>query len=99
MEAAEGGADYVAFGAFFPTTTKEAPTRAEPELLTGWQETCWSPASPSAASPSPPRAGWRPRARTSWPSRPASGAIGDGPAAAVKAFNAEIALGVGDRAD
>src|SRR4051794_34732128 len=38
MEAAEGGADYVAFGAFFPTTTKDASTRAEPELLTGWQQ-------------------------------------------------------------
>lgn len=39
MEAAEAGADYVAFGAFFPTTTKDAATRAEPELLTIWQET------------------------------------------------------------
>ena len=38
MEAAEGGADYVAFGAFFPTTTKEAATHAEPEILTIWQE-------------------------------------------------------------
>lgn len=38
MEAAEGGADYVAFGAFFPTTTKETTHRPEPELLTGWQE-------------------------------------------------------------
>ncbi|MEH6677874.1 thiamine phosphate synthase [Phenylobacterium sp.] len=38
MEAAEAGADYVAFGAFFPTTTKAAPTRAEPDLLTIWQE-------------------------------------------------------------
>src|ERR1700744_5526189 len=37
MEAAEGGADYVAFGAFFPTTTKDASTRADPELLAGWQ--------------------------------------------------------------
>ncbi|HET6971366.1 MAG TPA: thiamine phosphate synthase, partial [Phenylobacterium sp.] len=37
MEAAEAGADYVAFGAFFPTTTKDAPTRADPELLAGWQ--------------------------------------------------------------
>lgn len=37
MEAAEGGADYVAFGAFFPTTTKEASTQADPDLLTGWQ--------------------------------------------------------------
>ncbi|HEY3812376.1 MAG TPA: thiamine phosphate synthase [Caulobacteraceae bacterium] len=39
MEAAEAGADYVAFGAFFPTTTKDASTRAEPEILTIWQET------------------------------------------------------------
>jgi thiamine-phosphate pyrophosphorylase len=38
MEAAEAGADYVAFGAFFPTTTKDAPTRADPEILTAWQE-------------------------------------------------------------
>jgi thiamine-phosphate pyrophosphorylase len=28
MEAGEAGADYVAFGAFFPTTTKDASTRA-----------------------------------------------------------------------
>ncbi|CAN5217127.1 thiamine phosphate synthase [soil metagenome] len=39
MEAAEAGADYVAFGAFFPTTTKDAPTTAEPEILSIWQET------------------------------------------------------------
>ncbi len=36
MQAGEDGADYVAFGAFFPTTTKEAPTRAEPELVEWW---------------------------------------------------------------
>lgn len=38
MEAAEAGADYVAFGAFFPTATKETAHRPGPELLTGWQE-------------------------------------------------------------
>jgi thiamine-phosphate pyrophosphorylase len=38
MEAAEAGADYVAFGAFFPTTTKEAKTRAEVSLLSDWAE-------------------------------------------------------------
>lgn len=38
MEAAEAGADYVAFGAFFPTSTKEAKTRADPAILTWWQE-------------------------------------------------------------
>lgn len=43
IEAAEAGADYVAFGAFYPTSTKEAKTRAEPELLTWWQEMMQSP--------------------------------------------------------
>jgi thiamine-phosphate pyrophosphorylase len=36
MEAAEAGADYVAFGAFFPTQTKDASTRAPLELLENW---------------------------------------------------------------
>ena len=36
MQAGEDGADYVAFGAFFPTTTKDAPTQAEPELIEWW---------------------------------------------------------------
>lgn len=38
MEAAEGGADYVAFGAFFPTSTKETLYRPDPEILSIWQE-------------------------------------------------------------
>ncbi|MBI1340763.1 thiamine phosphate synthase [bacterium] len=38
LEAGEAGADYVAFGAFFPTETKQATTRAELDLLTWWQE-------------------------------------------------------------
>ncbi len=38
MEASEAGADYVAFGAFFPTSTKETAYRPEPEILTIWQE-------------------------------------------------------------
>ena len=38
MIAGEAGADYVAFGAFFPTQTKEAPTRADPALLQWWSE-------------------------------------------------------------
>ena len=36
MEAGESGADYVAFGAFFPTTTKVTEHRAEPEILQWW---------------------------------------------------------------
>lgn len=39
MEAAEAGADYVAFGAFFPTSTKAVRHRADPEILTIWQQT------------------------------------------------------------
>jgi thiamine-phosphate pyrophosphorylase len=38
MEAGEAGADYVAFGAFFPTGTKDVQHRAEPELLEWWSE-------------------------------------------------------------
>ena len=38
MEAAEAGADYVAFGAFYPTTTKPSHYRPDPELLTWWGE-------------------------------------------------------------
>src|SRR5260370_1337730 len=41
--ALEAGADYVAFGAFFPTTTKDPKTTAEPEILTIWQETMQTP--------------------------------------------------------
>jgi len=37
MEAGEAGADYVAFGAFFPSGTKETEHRAEIELLEFWQ--------------------------------------------------------------
>ena len=36
MEAGEGGANYVAFGAFFPTRTKETIYRPEPEILKWW---------------------------------------------------------------
>ena len=36
MEAGEAGADYVAFGAFFPSSTKETEHRPEPELLEWW---------------------------------------------------------------
>lgn len=40
IAAAEAGADYVAFGAFFPSATKAgAKYRARPELLSDWSET------------------------------------------------------------
>ncbi len=38
MEAGEAGADYVAFGAFFPSTTKQSEHRPELELLSWWQQ-------------------------------------------------------------
>lgn len=36
MEAGEAGADYVAFGAFYPTGTKRVDHYAEPEILRWW---------------------------------------------------------------
>ena len=38
MEAGEAGADYVAFGAFFATGTKQAKTVATTEILEWWSE-------------------------------------------------------------
>ena len=37
LAAGEAGADYVAFGAFFPSTTKASEHRPELDLLTWWQ--------------------------------------------------------------
>ncbi|MGX7952449.1 thiamine phosphate synthase [Tsuneonella sp. HG249] len=37
LEAGEAGADYVAFGAFFPSTTKETTHTPDLDLLTWWQ--------------------------------------------------------------
>ena len=36
MEAGEAGADYVAFGAFFPTSTKAVEHRPDPAILSWW---------------------------------------------------------------
>ena len=38
LEAGEAGADYVAFGAFFPSTTKDTEHQAELSLLEWWSE-------------------------------------------------------------
>jgi thiamine-phosphate pyrophosphorylase len=97
MEAAEGGADYVAFGAFFPTTTKDAATRAEPALLTGWQADMLIPCVAiggitveNARALAAAGADFLAVSAGVW-------SHGDGPAAAVKALNAEIAAGVAER--
>jgi thiamine-phosphate pyrophosphorylase len=98
MEAAEMGADYVAFGAFFPTSTKDAPTRADPEILSVWQETMETPCvAIGGITPDNARglvaAGADFIAVSSgvW-SHP------DGEAEAVRALNAAIAGGLADRA-
>lgn len=97
MEAAEEGADYVAFGAFFPTTTKDARTRADPDLLTGWQADMLVPCVAiggitveTARELAKAGADFLAVSAGVW-NHP------DGPAAAVKAFNAEIAAGVAER--
>ena len=38
FEAGEAGADYVAFGAFFPSTTKQITTPADTDILSWWQQ-------------------------------------------------------------
>ena len=38
MTAGEAGADYVAFGAFYPSTTKTVTNQVDPEILRWWSE-------------------------------------------------------------
>lgn len=97
MEAAEAGADYVAFGAFFPTTTKDAPTRAEPDILTIWQETMEVPCvaiggitAENAENLARAGADFLAVSAGVWGHQ-------EGPAAAVQALNEAIARGVAAR--
>ncbi|HEY9217229.1 MAG TPA: thiamine phosphate synthase [Phenylobacterium sp.] len=97
MEAAEAGADYVAFGAFYPTETKDAPTRADPEILSVWQEVMQT-ACVAIGGITPENA--RPLAAAGADFLAVSAGVWkhpDGPAAAVKALNAEMAAGVKER--
>lgn len=91
FEAAAAGADYVAFGAFFPTATKEAKGRPDPEILAVWREITTVPAVAIGGitvenCATLVRAGAHFLAVLSavWNQK-------DGPAAAVKAFNRAIA--------
>lgn len=98
MEAAEAGADYVAFGAFFPTTTKAPKARADPEILEIWQETMLVPCvaigglTPENCAPIVAAGADFIAASAAVWSRP------EGPAAAVEAFNAAIREGLAERA-
>jgi thiamine-phosphate pyrophosphorylase len=98
MEASEAGADYVAFGAFFPTETKEAIGHPEPEILTIWQEIMQVPCVAiggvkveNAAILAAAGADFLAVSSGVW-------SYGEGPAAAVTALNAEIAKGLSERA-
>lgn len=98
MEAAELGADYVAFGAFFPTSTKDAPTRADPEILSVWQETMETPCV-AIGGITPVNARGLVAAGADFIAV-SSGVWShpDGEAEAVRALNAAIAGGLADRA-
>lgn len=97
MEAAEGGADYVAFGAFFPTTTKEAPTQAEPEILTIWQQVMETPCVAIGGITAGNAAGLAKAGADFLAVSAGVWAHPQGPAAAVKAIEAAIAQGVAER--
>ena len=97
MEAAEGGADYVAFGAFFDTATKDSGYRPDPEVLTIWQETMEIPCvaiggikPQNAAGLVAAGADFIAVVTGVWDDP-------DGPGYAVKAYNAAIAEGLAQR--
>lgn len=91
MEAGELGADYVAFGAFFPTSTKETKHQAEPEMLDWWSEMMEVP-SVAIGGITPVNCGPLVRAGTDFLA--VVGAVWnhpEGPAAGVRAMNTAIA--------
>ncbi|MES2712277.1 MAG: thiamine phosphate synthase [Pseudomonadota bacterium] len=91
MEAGEMGADYVAFGAFFPTATKETVHTADVELLAWWTEMFEIP---SVAIGGITAANCAPLVRAGADFLAVIGAVWnhpDGPAAGVRALEAAIA--------
>lgn len=91
MAAAENGADYVAFGAFFETTTKQSGTRAPIDILDWWQEIALIPCV-AIGGITPDNCG--PLVEAGADFLAVVGAVWnnpDGPGAAVKAFETAIA--------
>jgi thiamine-phosphate pyrophosphorylase len=91
MEAGEAGADYVAFGAFYPTTTKEVRHRPEPSIL-GWWTTLFELPCVAIGGITPANA--RPLVEAGADFLAVCGAVWNdtrGPAAAVAAFDAVLA--------
>lgn len=88
MEAAENGADYVAFGAFFPTGTKVVEHFADPDVLKWWTTLF---ATPCVAIGGITTSNARTVINAGADFIAVSGAVWtapEGPAAAVRAFNA-----------
>ena len=97
MEAAEAGADYVAFGAFFPTATKAAKTRADIEILEIWHEIMLTPCV-AIGGITPANCGPLVTAGADFIAASASiWGHAEGPRAAVAAFNRAIAAGLAVR--
>lgn len=95
FEAGEAGADYVAFGAFHPTTTKQVEHHAEPELLTWWAELAEIPCV-AIGGIRPENAGLLAQAGANFVA--VSSAVWDhpdGPEAAVKEFNEVLEAAAG----
>ena len=94
MDASEAGADYVAFGAFFPTTTKVTVHTPDLELLEIWQETMLTPC---VAIGGITVENCRPVVTAGADFIAVSAGVWghpDGPGAAVAAFNSAIAAGL-----
>ena len=89
MEAGDAGADYVAFGAYFPTTTKDVKHKAGLDLLEWWQRIFEIPCV-AIGGITPENCGALVAAGADFLA--VSGAVWNGDeAAAVKAFNEAIA--------
>jgi thiamine-phosphate pyrophosphorylase len=90
IDAADAGADYVAFGAFFPTATKTAPAQAPVDILSWWSYATTVPAV-AIGGITPENCGALVAAGADFIA--ASAAVwrhAGGPAAAVRAFNVAI---------
>ena len=96
-EAGDAGADYVAFGAFFDSTTKSSEHRANTAMLEWWSGLFEIPC---VAIGGITPANCRPLVEAGADFLAVSGAVWNGDeAAAVKAFAAQIEAAQADRAD
>lgn len=96
MEAGEAGADYVAFGAFYPTNTKDTEHRPDPDILAWWQDVMEIPCV-AIGGILPDNAA--PLIRAGADFLAVSAGVwthADGPVAAVKAFGEVIARTLGE---